>query len=373
MSLQTEIDETKKQIHADGYPMSIGEFISIYEKKELEIHPAFQRYFRWSPVQKTKLIESILLGIPIPSIFVSQREDGVWDVVDGLQRLSTILEFVGVLRGEDGQLKTPAQLHKTQYLPSLAGKYWESADPATSFTQAQRMALKREKLDFKIIKKESDAKTKFELFQRLNTLGTALTPQEVRNCLLIMLNPDFHKYLSELTVCPNYQTAISLSDRQEEQRYDMELVLRYLAYKLETVETIKAVDDVGEFLTETVKAYAQSAIHNWDREKKDFEATFQLLADAMGDEGFRRYNVEQGRFLGGFLVSAFEAIAVGVGHNIKGWISLKVQPEERHRLLKLKIQQLWSEPAFRDNSGAGINSVARANALIPLGKRFFMP
>ena len=84
MSLTQEIDARRREIRTDGYAMSIGEWISLYEKNELDIHPEFQRFFRWSDTQKTNLIESILLGIPLPQIFVSQRPNGVWDVVDGL-------------------------------------------------------------------------------------------------------------------------------------------------------------------------------------------------------------------------------------------------------------------------------------------------
>ena len=65
MSLIDEIDSRRREIRTDGYAMSIGEWISLYEKKELDIHPEFQRFFRWSDTQKTNLIESILLGIPL--------------------------------------------------------------------------------------------------------------------------------------------------------------------------------------------------------------------------------------------------------------------------------------------------------------------
>ena len=71
MALQDEIVTKKKDISTDGYPMSIGELINLYKDGELDIHPEFQRFFIWTPSQRTKLIESILLGIPIPSIFVS--------------------------------------------------------------------------------------------------------------------------------------------------------------------------------------------------------------------------------------------------------------------------------------------------------------
>src|SRR5215211_9324737 len=94
MGLREEIDDKRKTIHSDGYAMSIGELLNLYRDGELDIHPEFQRFFRWSDWQKSRLIESILLGIPIPSIFVAQRQDGVWDVIDGLQRLSTIFQVI---------------------------------------------------------------------------------------------------------------------------------------------------------------------------------------------------------------------------------------------------------------------------------------
>src|SRR5262249_30131097 len=99
--------------------MSIGELANMYRDGDLDIHPAFQRFFRWDANQKSRWIESLLLGIPTPSVFVAQRKDGVWDVVDGLQRLSTIFEFMGILRDDKGQLKPPLVLEGTRYLPSL--------------------------------------------------------------------------------------------------------------------------------------------------------------------------------------------------------------------------------------------------------------
>ena len=94
--LEDEIAAKSREISSDGYSVSIGELMSMYRDGDIDLHPEFQRIFRWSAGQKSSLIESIFLGIPIPSIFVSQREDGIWDVVDGVQRLSTIMEYVGL-------------------------------------------------------------------------------------------------------------------------------------------------------------------------------------------------------------------------------------------------------------------------------------
>src|ERR1700691_5301232 len=187
--LQQEIEKTRPEIRTDGYPIAIGEWISIYEKGELDIHPEFQRFFRWTLRQKSRLIESLLLGIPVPQIFVAQRADGVWDVVDGLQRLSTIFEFVGILLDEDKKKLSPLTLDATLYLPSLKGRRWEDTDhPDQSLTVAQRLLIKRAKIGASIILKESDEMAKFELFQRLNTGGSMLSDQEVRNSILVMMN-----------------------------------------------------------------------------------------------------------------------------------------------------------------------------------------
>jgi uncharacterized protein with ParB-like and HNH nuclease domain len=179
MALQDEIDKARAEIRSDSYGVSIGEWISLYEKHELDIYPEFQRFFRWSNKQKSRFIESVLLGIPIPQIFVAQREDGIWDVVDGLQRLSTIFQFAGILTDEDGKLIEPLTLEATKYLPSLAGKRWEDDNPQQSLTAPQRLIIKRTKIDVSILLRESSDKTQYELFQRLNTGGSPLSDQEV--------------------------------------------------------------------------------------------------------------------------------------------------------------------------------------------------
>lgn len=192
MSLDDEIRNASLEVKADSYSMSVGELMSLYGNSEIDLHPRFQRFFRWTRSQKTRLIESILLGIPLPPIFVAQRSDGVWDVIDGLQRLSSIFEFAGVLLNADGERLPPLTLENAPYLASLKGKRWEDAgDPDNSPTQAQRLFIKRAKIGVNIILKESDDEAKFELFQRLNTGGSHLSAQRCATVFFSCLTQNF--------------------------------------------------------------------------------------------------------------------------------------------------------------------------------------
>ena len=201
MGLDDEIRIKRAEIKTDEYSMSIGELINLYQNGEIDIHPEFQRYFRWSDKQKTSLIESILLGIPVPPIFVAQRPDGIWDVVDGVQRLSTIFQFVGVLKYDNGTQVSPLILQGTKHLPSLEGVRWPSMDEdegPNDLPSAQQLALKRARFNMSIILYDSDPRSKFELFQRLNTGGSPLTDQEVRNSILVSINRQFYGWLRKL-------------------------------------------------------------------------------------------------------------------------------------------------------------------------------
>lgn len=95
--LEQQIQSNRNSLKADRLDMSFGEIINIYNDGLLIVDPEYQRTFRWSTYQQTKFIESVLLGIPIPPIFVAEDSNGIWEIVDGLQRISTILSFLGYL------------------------------------------------------------------------------------------------------------------------------------------------------------------------------------------------------------------------------------------------------------------------------------
>ena len=370
MSLDEEISAKRSEIRSDGYPMSIGELISLYRDDELDIHPEFQRFYRWSDEQKSRLIESILLGIPIPSIFVSQREDGVWDVIDGLQRLSTILQLAGKLKDDTGQLVTPLELRKTKYLPSLEGKYWEHDDPSKALGRDNQLIIRRAKIDVKIILRESSESSKYELFQRLNTGGSPLSGQELRNAILTMVNSDAFRWIEGLAKYENFQYCIVLSDKSISEQYDLELATRFVVFRGLEENELAAIGDIGEFLNDKIVSLATSEEFEQRKEVEEeaFRRTFDLLAESLGERSFRRYDSDKVRHLGGFSISAFEPIALGVGYNFDRYVN-----QEMTKQIEEIGKELWSNEDFLRRSGTGVRASIRIPANIPLGRCLFCP
>ncbi|MDM8552892.1 DUF262 domain-containing protein [Desulfobacterales bacterium HSG2] len=174
-SLGHEIEEMRNSLSTDRLDMSFGEIISMYEKNEIIIDPDFQRLFRWSEHQQSRFVESILLGIPIPPIFVAEDEKGRWELIDGLQRLSTVFSFFGVLKTLPQ--KNNWTLQKGDLIRTL--EKYSCKDLPLKF----QLNIKRSTCRIEIIRWNSRYDMRFELFNRLNTGGSPLTSQEIRNCI----------------------------------------------------------------------------------------------------------------------------------------------------------------------------------------------
>lgn len=365
--LQTEIDERRSEIHTDQCPMSIGEIANMYRDREIDIHPEFQRLYRWSEEQKSRFVESIMLGIPIPSLFVSQRMDGKWDVIDGMQRISTILQLMGVLRDDENKTLAPALvLTKTKYLSCFEGMQWNSGDPTTSLTEPQKLYIKRAKLDFKIILRESDESAKFELFQRLNTGGAQLSSQEIRNAMLVAASPEFFQWLKALSANEDFASCVSLSDRAYEEQFEIELVLRFVIFRSASLETAASLGDLGEFLTDEMMKKAEN-FSDWKvEEDAAFRNTFKIISEKLGADAFRKYDHAKNRFTRGFSISAFEIVAMGIGFHANSQLNSALD-------IRTKVEKVWLNPEFLDSSGSGIRASTRIPKTLKIGREIFGP
>ena len=365
MSLREEIDIQSKAISTDSYQMSIGELINLYRDAEIDVHPEFQRMYRWNSNQRVKLIESILLGIPLPSIFVGARKDGIWDVIDGVQRLSTIYQFVGILKDDNGELVDPLILESTKHLPSLKDVQWNADDESLSLPQDLKIKFKRARIDITIILDTSDADSKYELFQRLNTGGTNLSEQEVRNCLVIMSNPEFYDLLCELASNRDFNNCVPLSEMKETSQYRIELIIRLLAATY-CNDIDRTISDLSPFLDEA--AISLSLMESFfDEMKEKFKGTFSLLNRAYGEDSFKRYDEGKGKRCGAFLVGLYQSIATGVFGNYES-INEMDNPVD---FIKSKTDEILHSQEYSDASVHGVRALDKFRRMSDLGIKVF--
>ncbi len=370
MSLQDEINKNSKLVHTESYSMSIGELANLYKENELDIHPQFQRVFRWNNYQKSKLIESIMLNIPIPSIFVSQRDDGVWDVIDGVQRLSTFFQFMGILDAEDnkGEKLKPLVLEETKYFKSFKDMMWEDSPTGNNFTVEQRIFFKRAKISINIIKQNSASDAKYELFQRLNTGGVELSSQEVRNCIIIMENNDFFDKLCNLATNENFTEYISIPEKQILQKYDLELILRFLiAINIKDTKNISTTKDITEFLNEKTLDLCKLKDEEFKRLESAFNEVFEIISKL--DIEFRKYNYNKKKFEGSFLSYIFTAVTYGIFKNIE--IIKNLEAENCLEKLENKIKNITLEEEYLELTYSGNRSIQKYKYSLEFGERFF--
>lgn len=227
MEISAEIQKYRQEIKSERMDMSFGEIINMYRDKEIIISPEYQRAFRWDEQRQSDFIESILLGIPFPSIFVATNPDGKWELIDGLQRVSTVLSFFNELKDDEGNS------YPKNGLKLVEGSMLKGLKDITIDTLPleYKLQIKRTPCRVEIILKESEFKMRYELFKRLNTGGEGLSRQEIRNCIFRGLDSRYSEFIAELSKNNIFRDIVNISVSNEEKMYYEELVLRYLTLK----------------------------------------------------------------------------------------------------------------------------------------------
>ncbi len=128
-----------------------------------------------------------------------------------------------------------------------------------------------------------------------------------------MLNPEFFEWMSSLGQDENFKLCVPLSERAIEERYDLELVVRFLVLRTLAEDKLRQVGDLGPFLTDRVVEFAESKTYDPGTEERAFRRTFDLLASTLGEDAFKKFDQEKGRALGPVLISVYELMALGIG------------------------------------------------------------
>lgn len=275
--LEVAVSEKRNSLKTDRLDMSFGELMNMFEDGDLFITPEYQRVFRWSDFQQTRFIESVLLGIPIPPIFVAEDNNGKWEVVDGLQRISTIFAFFGILTNLPD--KNNSTLTQGELITELEDVNIDSLPIKLKTT------IKRSVCRVEVVRWDSLEDIRYELFNRLNTGASPLSDQEIRNCIFRSYQVDLNQVLRDVAEIENFNALIAPSDRKKEEMFLEELALRFFAFKHLNGEFKTTVP---QFLTEFMRSVSTGDLgFDLVEEKAYLEKFIGILNEKYGKAIFR--------------------------------------------------------------------------------------
>lgn len=297
-----QLDQETRKVDFDSFDISVKELVSMSDEGIVDIAPEYQRQFRWPHENQSRLIESVLLGIPVPSLFMAANKDGSWELIDGVQRLNSLIHFFGT----DEQLKkfgfdSNLVLNGLDVLTEFNGSSFKD------LPQTLKLKFSLRPLKVTTLSDKSDLKVRFDLFERLNTGGIKLTDQEIRACVF---RGQFNDFLTELSENEHFNTVVNLPKAKSNDGTKSELILKFFAYKNNRDKfDHSVVGFLNDYMAEASTSF------NYKKNRSIFEKTFEALANELPD-GIKRGNRSTTPY------NLFEAVAIGAADAIEEGLNI---------------------------------------------------
>lgn len=325
---------------------SCADLFRMHEQKILQIQPEFQRDIVWKGPDQTRFIDSLIKQLPIPSMcFALDHKAQKWIVIDGLQRISTIVRF---LEGGDWKL---SQL--TDIEPEIAGKSVAAIKPSDSvlhhyYTRVENLSVPVTVLrcDFQ---KKSHMEYLFTIFHRLNTGGMKLNNQEIRNCIF---GGTFNTLLKELDQYVPWRRLNKMRAKHAYRFSKQELMLRFFAF----AEMHKSYEGhLAKFLNDYMHANQNAPAHAIDEKRALFQQTVTHVIDAVFDRAAPPK----------LSITVLEALLVGVGANVPEVLGQSAGIAQQ-RYEKLVQHSHFSDTALREGLSKKQRVIERLSAAIKI-------
>lgn len=260
-----EVDLKAPGIIIEKNDRSLSEFQRWYKSGRLIIDPDWQRQYVWENRRASKLIESILIDVPIPVIYLAKNEEGRYEVIDGLQRLTSVFRFFDNEFPLSG-LEIVRDLNRKHYR-DLPTKHQNKLNDYTLRT-------------FELAE-QTPKDLMFLIFERLNTGGVALNDMEIRNSLF---RGSLNQLIKKLATDENFVTALS-QRRLSRRMQDRALVLRFLAFYERT--HLKLRSGLKRFLNEFLEAYRNPSAQKLKEYEDQFQKAMKASVTIFGEDAFR--------------------------------------------------------------------------------------
>jgi hypothetical protein len=316
------------EIDVQTRTMTVDLLLARLRRGVLDLAPDFQRHAGiWNEVNQSRLIESLLLRIPLPTLYAAESGEESWAVVDGIQRLTTIARFVDSTIVDE----PPLRLRGLEYL-DYNGKLYED------LPGAMRTRIDETELIVHLIRAGTPEAVKFNIFARINTGGSALTLQELRHALIPGPARDLLKTLAD---SPAFLSATQYSVKHERMA-DREMVLRFLAFRL-TEPSHYPRGDLDAFLREAMKRLNELDPAEITRLTREFSLAMTSAEAIFGEHAFRKRLPGQTRRQP-INKALFETVSV----NLATLTSRELTAlQENRNLVQSELAQLMEDPKFQ--------------------------
>ena len=262
-------DPTQADMDIRETPHTIFELMRKYDDGRLIINPDFQRNLVWKREQQSRFVESVILNFPLPPFYVNETREGKYIIVDGLQRTTALHQFI----------HDEFHLQGLEALPQLNDKKF---DDLRQMSGAYQTKIEDKRVTLYVIRPSVPMEVVYDLFNRINTGGTQLERQEVRNCIFIGKSTRLLKELSESDI---FKKAIDKGISPKRMK-DREAILRYLSFQLFDYEK-DYKGDISPFVEKAMEKINNMSDEKIEELKTNFYRVMQLTYDFFESRNFR--------------------------------------------------------------------------------------
>lgn len=269
------IDDGSTKIYTEQGDPEIDGIYQRWKRGKLDVQPDFQRYFVWDIIKSSRLLESALLDIPLPVVYLTEEQDGKIYVIDGQQRLTSFFAFMdGYFPDKKGK---PFKLTGLKVLKEYQGKLFNQ------LPEEIQDKIRYCKIRTITFKKESNPNLKFEIFERLNTGSVPLNTQELRNCIY---RGRFNNLIKELASDKDFLYLLGLNQPDKRMK-DIELVLRFASFYHNTHINYKA--PIKNFLNNEITRFQNISDKDAEQLRNAFKNSVSIIRSLLGENAFKRY------------------------------------------------------------------------------------
>lgn len=340
----------ERTVKTQNIEYDLETLVKKIKKGIIKLNPDYQRNHRWTVEESSRLMESLILNIPIPTVYLSQDVDvdeevdddvARYSVIDGQQRLTAIFGFMTNNYSLDG----------LDVLELLNGSYYSDLPPFL-IRRLEERTIKCLRIDSTV-----DPQVKFDIFERLNSGAVQLESQELRNAIY---RGKFNDMIKKLSMNDNFRKLLNIdlkspdTDNKVKKMQDVEYVLRFFSYMNNEGENMKK--SFKQFLSDQMVKFNMYDEDNLNKMKSHFERDMEMIFQKLGKDAFAKYKIVDGqlKLQSHFNAAVYDAVSIAVSDRIQEDINFVITDEMRQ-----KIEELFFDKEFIDCINGSTNDKSK--------------